>query len=72
MYTYSKYNYYYFNREKELEFVDSHNTTSDFDGWLRFNTTGALTSWAHYAYPNRGLYVSVHSIVDGGKFLFCA
>ncbi|KAF0766087.1 protein 60A [Aphis craccivora] len=49
------------NGEKELEFVDTQNTTSDYDGWLRFNATGALVSWTHYLYPNRGLYVSVHS-----------
>jgi bone morphogenetic protein 7 len=48
--------------EKELEFVDTQNTTSDFDGWLRFNTTGALISWTRYLFPNRGLYVSVHPI----------
>lgn len=49
------------NGEKELEFVDTQNTTTDYDGWLRFNATGALVSWTHYLYPNRGLYVSVHS-----------
>lgn len=60
----------YLNREKELEFVDTQNTTSDYDGWLRFNVTGALISWTHYLYPNRGLYVSMHSLVNGGKFYF--
>ncbi|XP_050439515.1 protein 60A [Adelges cooleyi] len=48
--------------EKALKFVDTQNTTTDYDGWLRFNATGALVSWAHYLYPNRGLYVSVHSL----------
>lgn len=67
---YFKYCVYCFIREKELEFVTSQNTTSDFDGWLRFNVTRALISWAHYAYPNRGLYVSVHSLVNSGKYYF--
>ncbi|XP_050527186.1 protein 60A [Daktulosphaira vitifoliae] len=49
------------NGEKALRFVDTQNTTSDYSGWLRFNVTGALISWTHYLYPNRGLYVSVHS-----------
>lgn len=52
-------------REKELEYVDSQNTTTDYEGWLRFNTTGVLTSWIH-SYPNSGLYVSVHSLGNEG------
>lgn len=50
--------------------MDTQNTTSDFDGWLRFNTTRALISWTHYSYPNRGLYVSVHSLDNEGKLHF--
>lgn len=62
------YSYYHlFIREKELKFVDTQNTTTDYDGWLRFNATGALVSWTHYLYPNRGLYVSVHSHDNEGK-----
>lgn len=61
---------YLFNREKELEFVDTQNTTTDYDGWLRFNATGALVSWTHYLYPNRGLYVSVHSHDNEGNIYY--
>lgn len=49
--------------------MDSVNTTTDYDGWLRFNVTGALISWAHFSYPNIGLYVSVHSLGNAGKFI---
>lgn len=49
--------------------MDSVNTTTDYDGWLRFNVTGALISWAHFSYPNIGLYVSVHSLDNAGKFI---
>lgn len=59
-------------REKELEFVATQNTTTDYDGWLRFNATGALVSWTHFLYPNRGFYVSVHSLDNKGKYaLIC-
>lgn len=58
-------------REKELEFVATQNTTTDYDGWLRFNATGALVSWTHSLYPNRGFYVSVHSLDEGNYTLSC-
>lgn len=57
-------------RDKELEFVDTQNTTTNFDGWIRFNATSALISWTHFSNPNKGLYVSVHSHDNEGKFFF--
>lgn len=48
--------------------MDSKNTTSDFDGWLKFNATDTLISWTNYSYPNRGLYISVHSLDNESKF----
>jgi len=49
------------SRDKDLEFVGTQNISSDFNGWLRFNTTNAVMLWTH-SYPNRGLHISVHAL----------
>jgi len=59
---------YIFNRDKELQFVGTQNTISNFEGWLQFNITNALISWISFSYPNRGLYISVRSLDNEGNF----
>ncbi|XP_075214777.1 TGF-beta family member glass bottom boat [Lycorma delicatula] len=46
--------------QKELEYVDSTNTTINQEGWRIFNLTGPLISWIAFPNANRGLYLSVH------------
>nr|CAD7461938.1 unnamed protein product [Timema tahoe] len=46
--------------QKELQYVDAVNTTSDNEGWLILNVTGPLTSWVAFPSSNLGLYLSVH------------
>lgn len=59
-YTVAIYQVLYDDGQKELEFVDSVNTTAGNDGWLLFNLTGPLSSWVAFPHSNRGLYLSVH------------
>lgn len=48
------------------------NTTTDYDGWLRFNATDALVSWTNFLYQNQGFYVSVHLLDNEGNTACCA
>lgn len=54
-------------RERELEFVQSLNTTGDFESWLEFNLTSALSTWVTFPESNKGLYLSVHAADKPGK-----
>ncbi|XP_012272417.1 protein 60A [Orussus abietinus] len=46
--------------ERELQYVDSVNTTTKREGWLTLNVTEPLQHWVNNPEGNRGLYLSVH------------
>ncbi|XP_053593820.1 protein 60A-like [Microplitis demolitor] len=46
--------------KKELQYVDSVNTTTGKEGWLTLNVSAALQHWVNNPEGNRGLYLSVH------------
>lgn len=48
--------------QQELEEVVSTNTTSNYQGWLEFNVTNALTKWLYNPGGNRGLYIGAYDI----------
>lgn len=52
--------------EDKLQYIDSSNTTSEYEGWLIFNMTGVLTSWVVFPQSNKGLYISVTSQKNPG------
>lgn len=45
---------------RELQFVDSVNTTVGKEGWLTLNVSEALEHWVNNPEGNKGLYLSVH------------
>ncbi|KAK0171257.1 hypothetical protein PV328_009007 [Microctonus aethiopoides] len=45
---------------KELQYIDSINTTSGKEGWLTLNISSCLQHWVNNQEGNRGLYLSVH------------
>ncbi|XP_034944519.1 protein 60A [Chelonus insularis] len=45
---------------KELQYIDSVNTTTGKEGWLTLNVSEALQHWVNNPEGNRGLYLSVH------------
>ncbi|XP_015113215.1 protein 60A [Diachasma alloeum] len=45
---------------KELQYVDSVNTTTNKEGWLTLNVTEPLVHWVNNSKGNRGFYISVH------------
>lgn len=51
-----------------MEFIGTQNTSTNFNGWLRFNATNAVMLWTHYSYSNNGLYISVHSLDNESNF----
>ncbi|XP_015607274.1 protein 60A [Cephus cinctus] len=46
--------------ERELQYVDSVNTTTGHEGWLTLNVSEPLQHWVNNPDGNRGLYLSVH------------
>lgn len=56
--------------ERELEFVTSVNTTSDYAGWIELNMTGPLSTWVAFPESNKGLYLSVHPADKTGKNVY--
>lgn len=48
------------NGTRELQYVDAINMTTNQEGWLTLNVTGALDHWVNNPDENRGLYLSVH------------
>ncbi|XP_074102255.1 glass bottom boat [Cotesia typhae] len=46
--------------KKELQYVDSVNTTTGKESWLTLNVSAALQHWVNNPEGNRGLYLSVH------------
>ncbi|XP_043270190.1 protein 60A [Venturia canescens] len=45
---------------RELQYVDSTNTTVGKEGWMTLNVTEALQHWVNNPEGNKGLYLSVH------------
>ena len=58
-----------FLRERELQYVDSVNTTIR-EGWITLNVSSPLQHWVNNPKENRGFYLSVHPSDRSGKFLF--
>lgn len=52
---------------KQLELVNSINTTSDYHGWMEVNITEALHQWSYNKKSNKGLYISAHVVNRPGK-----
>lgn len=59
----------YLFRKKELQYVDSVNTTTGKEGWLTLNVSAALQHWVNNPEGNRGLYLSVHPADRSGKIV---
>ena len=56
-------------RERELQYVDSVNTTTGREGWLSLNVSESLRHWVNSPEGNRGLYLSVHPADRFGEYL---
>ncbi|XP_065222884.1 protein 60A-like isoform X2 [Planococcus citri] len=48
------------NGDQQLSYVDAVNITGDYEGWIVFNVSTALTNWVVFPSSNKGLYFSVH------------
>lgn len=57
------------SRLEELYPIYIHNTTVEYEGWIRINVTEMVSDWMKPSFPTNILYFTVHNENDRGQLI---